>query len=190
MPLLWTLLEQKAFITTSIKRCFIPCFAASTLGLIKHSFPVAVTSVGSGVCELTNQSRVGIQEGALNRQDMKQSVSDKRQCCCTGLYEESNYEPENDHNMSPFIACHWVGYWLTQPGEVIKLKLLFKAERWGKKLKQILLCFTIVIFCPKGPLESTKKWKFLVVALNKCSFQSTKCLVLCFKCDLNGSSIV
>lgn len=64
MPLLWTLLEQKAFIATSIKRCIIPCFAASTLGLIKYSFSVVVSSVGSGLCELTNQSRLGFRRAA------------------------------------------------------------------------------------------------------------------------------
>ena len=49
-----------------------------------------VLVAGSGVWELTNQSGLGVQEeGALKRQELKQSVSDRegRQSCCKGQYE-------------------------------------------------------------------------------------------------------
>ena len=57
--------------------------------MIYNSFSVVVSGAGSGVCELTSQSRLDIQEGALKGQKLKQSISDRRgiQCCSIGQYE-------------------------------------------------------------------------------------------------------
>ena len=48
---------------------------------------------GSGVCELTNQSGLGIREGGLfKRPELKQSISNRagRHCCSTGQYEKTD----------------------------------------------------------------------------------------------------
>ena len=76
-----------------------------------NSSSAVVSRAGSGIRELTNQSRLSIQEAGL-----KGSVSDRggTQSCCTGQYEitdvffetysssnpKQNYEPENEPNMS------------------------------------------------------------------------------------------
>ena len=48
-----------------------------------------MSNAGSGMCELTNQSRRGIQEG---KTELKQSISHRGGilCCSTGQNEETN----------------------------------------------------------------------------------------------------
>ena len=53
--------------------------------VISHSCSAGVSGVSSGMCELTNQRRLGIQE------EQKQSISDggRWQSCCNGQYEKA-----------------------------------------------------------------------------------------------------
>lgn len=59
--------------------------------MIEHSSSVVVRVVESGVCELTNQNRLGILEGgSLKRQELKTECFRQRwQGCTTGQCEES-----------------------------------------------------------------------------------------------------
>ena len=65
---------------------------------------IGVSRTCSGLCELTNRSRLGVQEDFCTRQKLNQSVSDKGgiQSCCTGQYATTDAFSEHC-NTSPLM---------------------------------------------------------------------------------------